>query len=184
MSYIPTSRVVRRWLAISIAAVAIWIAGWAIQLPLLSTCDSDCTTFGDYVGHDPLCAIDPTCISPLYNPRALGVQNWVGLDGWRLELDQFPAPGDKALAPPNYALFMAIVTGIAFQIARHRKKRALTVLFLWCALQVTSWFVVAALSDSTLNPVVALEACIALLVSLGWLTGAVYIATLTSPLSV
>ncbi len=176
MSYISSSRAVRRWLGIIIAAFAIWITGWAIQLPLLSTCDSDCTTFGDYAGHDPLCAIDPTCISPLYNLHAVGVQDWVGLDGWRLELGQLPAPGDKALAPPNYALFMVAITGAAMYVVHQRRKLLLDVLFVWCALQITSWFVISAISDSTLNPVVVLEAGITLLVSLSWLAGVVYLA--------
>lgn len=174
MSHVLTRRVVRCWLGVVVAALVVWVAGWMIQLPLLSACDGDCTTFGDYVGRDPFCAIDPTCISPLYNPQAIGVQNWVGLDGWRLELGQLPAPGDKALAPPNYALFMVIVTGAVMYVVRHRRRGVLAVLFVWCALQVTSWFVIAALSDSTLNPVVVLEACLTLMVSLSWLAGVAY----------
>lgn len=169
------------WLGIIVAALVIWAVGWAIQLPLLSACDSDCATFGDYVGRDPLCAIDPTCISPLYNPNATGVQNWVGLNGWRLELGQFPAPGDKVLAPPNYILFMITVTGAVLYIVRRRWGRALTVLFVWCALQITSWFIFAAMSDPTLNLVVVLEACVVLLISLLWLAVAVSVARRFTP---
>jgi hypothetical protein len=175
MSHVLRRRIIWRWLGVAFAAILIWIAGWAIQLPLLSACDSDCTTFGDYVGHDPLCALDPTCISPLYSPRALGVQNWMGLDGWRLELGQFSAPGDEALAPPNYALFMVLVTGAVIYVARHRRRRVLAVLFAWSALQIASWFVLAAMSDSAFNPVVALEAFITLLISLSWLTEVAYL---------
>jgi len=175
MSHILRRKVVWRWLGVAFAAFAIWIAGWAIQLPLLSACDSDCTTFSDYVGHDPLCAIDPTCISPLYNPRAIGVQNWVGLDGWRLALGQFSAPGDKAFAPPNYAFFMIAITGAVMYVVRHRRRWALAVLFIWCVLQITSWFVLLGTSGTPFSPLVVLEGCVTLVISLLWLAGVAYL---------
>ena len=170
------------WLRIVLLAVALWCGFWLLQAVLLAPCAASCSTVADYATHDPLCLADPTCVSPFYRPDQPGVQDWTGLRAWRLESYQLPPPSSRSLAPLNYVFFMGImVPAVAFAARRARRSTgsnmALATLLVWAGLEIGSWFLTAAWSDTTLNAMVLVEGAITLLVSFSILGLTVYIAS-------
>jgi hypothetical protein len=126
--------------------VLLWSGGIAIQTRLLDRCNTSCSSFADFERADPLCIIDPTCVSPLYKPDKAAAQSWTGLAYWRSGEHQGHPPVWKALALPNYAVFMAVMLALAVAVvhfgARVRARvLAVLAIFTWCLLSVTSWFI-------------------------------------------
>ena len=171
------------YLVVAIATLAAGVGFWFMQNALLATCgvsDVSCTTFTDYALHDPLCVIDPSCVSPFYHPYTSGVQRWIGMQGWNLAESQQPPDGANFLAIPNYILFMLLaITAVAI-ISRkahssRSRKLALTAVFIWCITETASWwwFALAGLRGHQPSHVALLQACGTIVLSLsllGWAT--------------
>jgi hypothetical protein len=171
---------------VSILAVAGWVATFYFRAALFAPCSNyGCYSFSEYVKNDQFCALDPTCVSPFYKAGIPGVQNWVDLQSARLPAGQQSPDGVHALAIPNYVLFMivlAIIIGLVVKHVRRMRTRKLilTALFTWLSIEITFWFVFAAISDRNyplLNPWILVEACGTFLVSISFLMLVVHVAS-------
>ncbi len=129
--------------------IGAWYLSLALQIRLIDRCNVQCFTFSDYERVDPLCIIDPTCVSPLYNPHTLSPQPWTGLAYWGFGWGEPKHPSiATALAIPNYVLFTLLAALTAAATSRWVKRTdlrhgILLAIFVWCILSATSWFIPA-----------------------------------------
>jgi hypothetical protein len=132
-------------LGATIFALILWGGLFVTQGVLLGRCQDSCDTFLDFERTDPLCIVDPTCVSPLYKVANSNAQNWSGLAYWRLGWEREYPQAAKALALPNYVIFMLLaVAATSFVVHRltHRRLRryALLGVFVWVTASAISWF--------------------------------------------
>lgn len=103
------------------------------------------TSFWDYETPDPLCVIDPTCVSPFYSYDP-GVRHFMGIRWWDISEDESLPTAWQALAPPNAILYFSIIVILAFTVAAEvRWDLAMlgleAVITVACLKSVGSWFV-------------------------------------------
>ena len=133
----------------------------------LGDCDTACMTPVDYYRQDPLCIVDPTCVSPMYRPYADGVQRWVGVAGWRVDQGQLPPPGAQAFSLPNYVAFLVLMmlnVAVTRRLTRQMRceRYLLFAVGAWVLLEVGRWFFDLTWLDQTFDLEVLLEAVVVL----------------------
>jgi hypothetical protein len=158
----------------------VWLGFFSLQDHMLAPCDEvgRCTSFIDYSLHDPFCILDPTCVSPLYNPSWSGyAPHWQGLR-WVTDPLLVSGSGLTMLAIPNYLLFMLLATAAVVLVQRIHAPRyrrlALAVIFTWCALEVAGWSRTIVSLDPG-QPIASFGTAALLLLSASWLGAAYYI---------
>ncbi len=124
----------------------IWMGFQVARRNAQAPCDmsSRCTVFLDYLGRDPYCVVDPTCVSPFYNPDwESGAPHWQGF-AWLDDRLLSDGNGFDMLAPFNYILFMLLAQALTvIFVRRGGKYRAVAMLaiLLWCLLEIVRWLV-------------------------------------------
>lgn len=188
------SRLAQSLPRIAMYAIVICITGivWALSLGLrerlLLPCSGagNCTTFLDYSLHDPLCVLDPTCVSPFYRPaqasRSGYAPHWQGLV-WLSDPLLVSGNWVSMLAIPNYCLCMLLMVTASLCVMRWSRSIAcrrygLTVVSTWCILEVVGWFLIATALTPDKNVGQAIGTLLFLLLTSLTLLGAViYINT-------
>lgn len=90
-----------------IATLFVWLGvRLGEEYLLMPSLHGGCQGFGAYERHDPLCAIDPTCVSPVYTGAIR--PNWQGV--LAVGTVNLSGRGEESFALPNYAAFLG--TGI------------------------------------------------------------------------
>ncbi len=174
------------FLLVAILSTAGWTAFLGLRGALLWPCQVSCTTLSDYMTYNPFCVIDPTCISPLYEATKSGSQDWVGLQAPQLSLGQHLPPGTRALALPNYILFMLVAMFVAVVIVKkssssRTRRLGLAALLFWCTCEIAWWFIRAASADPVLDTALVAEACAVYVVSISILGLTVRRASMSQP---
>jgi hypothetical protein len=137
---------------------------------MMRSCNAVCDFWG-YERVDPLCVIDPVCVSPFYRSGHYGVANWTGVNGWSLPGGQMPAPGDRVLAIPNYIAYMLVmIAGILgarrYVSSRHKRQLVILTLLTWTATSEVYWFIAASNINGGLTMTIFLEAVVTITTSL------------------
>jgi hypothetical protein len=118
---------------------------WRLDKVLVASCDMTCGSFAEYERRDPLCVVDPTCVSPLYNPARGGVQRWDGAEWYSLPLEQELPSRAQVFAPPNCLALMAFLVTLVFGVERLGASMRWRRTFYVCVVsavvvQVSLWF--------------------------------------------
>ncbi len=140
----------------------------------MRSCHAVCDLWG-YERVDPLCIIDPVCVSPFYRSVHDGVEDWTGVNGWSLPGGQMPAPGDRVLAIPNYIAYMIVVIvcilgARKYVPSSHRRQLVILALFIWTIVSELYWFIAAANINGSFTTLIFLEAAATIAASLLILT--------------
>jgi hypothetical protein len=177
--------VVLKKIALNLTIVIVTMAALTgfliLEDALLKPCNSypSCQAFSAYEKRDPLCIIDPTCISPFYKtPQSGSVPHWQGVV-FLGETNSY-GNGRHLLALPNYLAFMVVGISLVILTLKYLhqpRARHLTLLaiFTWCACEIIVWFGYLSSLDPT-TPWVNPEAVATLLGSLSLLSLTTYAA--------
>jgi hypothetical protein len=122
---------------------------YALNSALISSeCAVNCASFSEYEREDPVCIVDPSCVSLLYRYDGSGERRWMGTHWWSLAEEQEAPPSWQALAPLNYLFFLLLTVSLAVaasrRLAGHGQRLVLTALTAWSATAVCAWIVAAA----------------------------------------
>jgi hypothetical protein len=184
LSYYRTLGSAARYALILTLVLALWFGSLYIRNRMLAPCSDPgrCTAFVDYSLHDPFCLIDPTCVSPFYNPAWSGgvAPHWQGLQ-WVTDPLLISGNAVTMLAVPNYIVFMALASLLIVIVARHvnagrAQKEALTIVLAWSTLEIGSWFFRAAALDPGQGASFVLTSSVLLLASMFLLGSAVNVS--------
>jgi hypothetical protein len=146
-------------------------------------CAVSCSTFTDYESADPLCIIDPTCLSPFFRSTTYTVQPFTGAAYYRLGMDRdYPAPV-KTFAIPNFILFL--LTAIVFVVAGERLIRSASsrylarlAIFSYCTASAIGWsaYLWSPPWEGTPDRAVLVEISVILILALSLVAAAIHFA--------
>lgn len=170
------------YLLVVALTACLWIGSFYLRDRMLAPCTDagQCTTFVDYSMHDPFCILEPTCVSPFYNPSwSGGAPHWQGLR-WIDDSLLISGSGLTMLAIPNLILFAllataAIVVATLRVDAGRRRNLAITAISTWCILEVAGWIATVGSLDPEQHTF-TLGTAMLLLIAASWLGCSAYIA--------
>lgn len=182
MHFVRTGAIISgtRYVLVVLLTAGIWAGFLTLRGALVESCHDNCQTFAAYARHDPYCAIDPACMSPLYRPGWTRngtdpqfMPHWQGL-AWLDGLGTYDS-GLHMLAVPNYVFFMLLLCAVVV-IAERKitspgvRRLVLTVIVTWFVLEAVRWFADISYVDPTV-PFFNWELFVTLAVSLLTLWG-------------